>query len=201
MLEVGRLSNRSITGRYARSRIAAISATSANCITGHVPAGGAPYGFQGAVFPGFIVTETALGWARFLRPHRPKVLIDGGNCAEYSTRKSWVSFSVGLAKKGIWLPMRFLGRFCILLVFSFAFGLICSEIPESLSLQDDTSNDFLVSSPALRLERVRTARREPNPRKDAAPTATLPSLSPIHRTRPALPSGPNLLRLLSIQRK
>jgi hypothetical protein len=30
-------------------------------------AGGAPYGFQGAVFPGFIfITETTSGWARFL---------------------------------------------------------------------------------------------------------------------------------------
>jgi len=97
--------------------------------------------------------------------------------------------------------MRFLGRFCILLVFSLAFGLICSEIPESLSLYDDTSNDFLVSGRAPKIGRVQAARREANPRQDAAPTATLPSLSPIHRTRPALPSGPNLLRLLSIQRK
>jgi hypothetical protein len=96
--------------------------------------------------------------------------------------------------------MRFLGRFCILLVFSLAFGLICSEIPESLSLYDDTSNDFLVSGRA-KIGRVQAARREANPRQDAAPTATLPSLSPIHHTRPALPSGPNLLRLLSIQRK
>src|SRR6266478_5142102 len=100
--------------------------------------------------------------------------------------------------------MRFLGRFCILLVFSLAFGLICSEIPESLSLYDDTSNDFLASGRAPKIGRVQAARREANPRQDAAPTATLatlPSLSPIHRTRPALPSGPNLLRLLSIQRK
>ena len=97
--------------------------------------------------------------------------------------------------------MRFLGRFCILLVFSLAFGLICSEIPESLGLYDDTSNDFLVSAPAAKIGRVQTAPREANPRQDAAPTATLPSLPPIHCIQPALPSGPNLLRLLSIQRK
>jgi len=95
--------------------------------------------------------------------------------------------------------MRF-RRFCILLVSSLAFGLICSEIPESLSLYDDTSNDFLVSGPAPK-GRVQTARREAKPRQDAAPTATLPSLPLIHCTRPALPSGPTLLRLLSIQRK
>ena len=97
--------------------------------------------------------------------------------------------------------MRFLGKFCILLDFSLAFGLICSEFPESLSLYDDTSNDFLVSGPAPKIGRVQTARREANPRQDAAPTATLPSLLPIHGTQPALPSGPDLLRLLSIQRK
>ncbi len=97
--------------------------------------------------------------------------------------------------------MRFLGRLCILLVFSLAFGLICSEIPESLGLYDDTSNDFLVSAPAAKIGRVQAARREANPRQDAAPTAALPSLPPIHCILPVLPSGPNLLRLLSIQRK
>ncbi len=118
-------------------------------------------------------------------------------------RNSASVLNVGLAKKGS-LPMRLLGRFCILLVISLAFGLICSEIPESLSLYDDTSNDFLVSAAAAKIGRVQAARREANPRQDAAPTAalaTLPSLSPIHCTQPALPSGPNLLRLLSIQRK
>ena len=101
--------------------------------------------------------------------------------------------------KGVSLPMRF-GRFCILLVFSLACGLFCSEIPESLSLYDDTSNDFFVTGPAPRIGRVQTARREANPRQDAASAATLPSLSLIHYAQPALPSGPDLLRLLSIQR-
>jgi hypothetical protein len=132
---------------------------------------------------------------------RPQVPIDGENCAEYCSRKSCLSSNVGLAKKGSSSPMRFLGRLCILLVFSLAFGLICSEIPESLGLYDNTSNDFLVSAPAAKIGRVQAARREANPRQDAAPTATLPSLPPIHCIQPALPSGPNLLRLLSIQRK
>ena len=131
---------------------------------------------------------------------RPQVSIDGENSTEYFNRESYASANVGLAKKGTSLRMRF-GRFCILLVFSLAFGLFCSEIPESLSLYDDTSNDFLVSGPAPKIGGVRTAQREANPRQDAAPTAALPSLSLIHCTRPAFPSGPNLLRLLSIQRK
>ena len=98
---------------------------------------------------------------------RPQVLIDGENCAEYGNGKSCLSSNVGLAKKGTTSPMRFLGRFCLLLVFSLALGLICSEIPESLGLYDDTSNDFLVSSPAPKIGRVQTARREADPRKDA----------------------------------
>lgn len=132
---------------------------------------------------------------------RPQVLIDGKNYAEYGSGKLGLSSNVGLAEKGTSLAMRFLGRFCILLVFSLAFGLICSEIPESLRLYDDTSNDFLVSSPGSKIGRVQTARREANPRQDAAPTATFPSLTLILCTQPALPSGPKLLRLLSIQRK
>jgi hypothetical protein len=102
------------------------------------------------------------------------------------------------------MAIRHLGRFCIVLVFSLAFGLICSEIPESLSLYDGTSNDFLVSDPAPKIGRAQTARREANFRQDAASTAalvTLPSLLPIHGAQPAPPSGPDLLRLLSIQRK
>ena len=89
----------------------------------------------------------------------------------------------------------------MLLVFSLAFGLICSEIPESARLCDDTSNDFLVSGPALKIGRARAARREANLRQDAAPKATVPSLPLIHSAQPPLPSGPDLPRLLSIQRK
>ena len=135
---------------------------------------------------------------------RSQVLIDGENYAEYYIGRSCLSSNVGLARKGSSLPMRFLRRFCILLVFSLTFGLICSEIPESLGLYDDTSNDFLVSGPAPTIARVQTARRESNARQDAAPTATLvtlPTLPAIYWIQPALPSGPNLLRLLSIQRK
>jgi hypothetical protein len=94
-----------------------------------------------------------------------------------------------------------LGRFCVLLVFSVAFGLICSEIPESLSLYDDTSNDFLVSGPAPKIGRVQTVREESSPRRSTAQRVTFPSISVSCFTQPALPSGQDLLRLLSIQRK
>ena len=130
----------------------------------------------------------------------PKFLLTKRTIRSILTPKSCPSSNVGLAKKGIPPPMRF-GRFCILLAFSLAFGLFCSEIPESLRLYDDASNDFLVSGSAPKIGRVQTARREANPGEDAAPAATLPSLPLTQCTQPALPSGPNLLRLLSIQRK
>jgi hypothetical protein len=98
--------------------------------------------------------------------------------------------------------MRFLGRFCILLVFSLALGLICSEVPESLGLYDDTSNDIVTSTPAPQFESVKTTRKEASPRQDSAgPIATFPSVAVIYSAEPALLSGPDLLRLLSIQRK
>jgi hypothetical protein len=106
-----------------------------------------------------------------------------------------------LAKKGTSRPMRFLKRFGILLVFTLTLGLFCSEVPESLGLYDDTSNDFVASTPAPQHESVRTTRREANPRHGAASVATFPGPLLIYLTEPALPSGPELLRLLSIQRK
>ncbi len=161
-----------------------------------------PAVFRVRFFPDFIViTETASGWASFLRP---QVLIDGENCGSIVGANRASVLMSGWLGKAAHCQCDFSEDSAILLVFSLTFGLICSEIPESLGLYDDTSNDFLVSGPAPKIGRVQTARREANLWQDAAPTAalaTLPSLLPIHSTQPALPSGPNLLRLLSIQRK
>ena len=97
--------------------------------------------------------------------------------------------------------MRFPGRFCLLLVFLLTLGLICSEVPESLSLSDDTSNDIVTSTPAFKTERAQTARQEANPGQGATPVAAFPSHRVISCPQSALPSGLDLLRLLSIQRK
>jgi hypothetical protein len=118
-----------------------------------------------------------------------------------NSRKFNGSSDVVLAKKGSLRPMRFLKRFGILLAFTLTLGLFCSEVPESLGLYDDTSNDFVASTPAHQYESVRTTRRAANPQLDAAPIATFPSAVLICFSEPALPSGPELLRLLSIQRK
>jgi hypothetical protein len=97
--------------------------------------------------------------------------------------------------------MRFLKRLGLLLVFTLTLGLFCSEVPESLSLYDDTSNDFVTSTRAHNFENVQTPRQEANPGQVAVPISTFSSELLICLSEPALQSGPELLRLLSIQRK
>lgn len=108
---------------------------------------------------------------------------------------------VVLAKKGASRPMRFLKKFGFLLVLALTLGLFCSEVPESFSLCDDTSNDFVTSTPAHTLENTKTTRQEANPRPSAYLIASFPSVFPIYSSDPAFASGSELLRLLSIQRK
>jgi hypothetical protein len=109
--------------------------------------------------------------------------------------------NVVLAKKGTLRPMRFLKRFGILLVFTLTLGLFCSAFAELLTLEDDTTNDFVTSTPAQSIENVQTVREESSPRRSKAQRVTFPSISVSCFTLPALPSGQGLLRLLSIQRK
>ena len=96
--------------------------------------------------------------------------------------------------------MRFLKRFGILLVFTLTLGLFCSEVPESLSLDDDTSNDFVASTAAHHLENIQTVRQEANPRRGVVPIAVFPNALPAYPCEPPLASGPELLRSFSIQR-
>jgi hypothetical protein len=106
-----------------------------------------------------------------------------------------------LAKKGSLRPMRFLKRFGILLVLTLTLGLFCSEFAELLTLEDDTTNDFVTSTPAESIENVQTVREEASPWRSTAPRVTYPNISVVCFTQPGLPSGLDLLRLLSIQRK
>jgi hypothetical protein len=97
--------------------------------------------------------------------------------------------------------MRFVCRFGLLLVFTATLGLFCSTFAELLTLEDDTTNDFVTSTPAQNIENVQTVREESSPRRSRAQRVTFPSISVICFAQPALPSGLDLLRLLSIQRK
>jgi len=97
--------------------------------------------------------------------------------------------------------MRFLKKFGFLMVFTLILGLFCSEVPESLSLDDDTSNDFVSSTPAHNFENVQIMRQGANFRPGEAPMAAFPSVPLTRSGEPPLASGADLLRLISIQRK
>lgn len=98
--------------------------------------------------------------------------------------------------------MRIAKRFHLLLFFSLGLLLVCGQLPELFTLIDDTSNDFVEDSlpsisngvekapvPTLSQHGV-VLGEEPN---------TTVSLTPSTQSLPS--SSPDLLRLLSIQRK
>jgi hypothetical protein len=91
---------------------------------------------------------------------------------------------------------------CILLLFCLALSLVCSEIPEIINLCDKPSNDFVGSSSGPQLAAV-TIAHQVAVSSWGSPVADLAFQTPamISSVEPGVPSGPELLRLLSIQRK
>ncbi len=98
--------------------------------------------------------------------------------------------------------MRSFREFSILLLFSLALGLVCGELPEILKLCDDTSNDFVESPAAPKLGAVTIAHEVLASRRGSSVADfAVRILAMISSGEPVVPSGPELLRLLSIQRK
>jgi hypothetical protein len=100
--------------------------------------------------------------------------------------------------------MKFLKRFGALLTLSLALALLCGEVPESLNLSDDVSNDFVEESAAPVSSGVEIARADLISERNPSPTEqpfVLHEPAGIPTPPPKASSGPNLLRLLSIQRK
>ena len=90
----------------------------------------------------------------------------------------------------------------LLLLLLLSLSLYCGELPESLVLSDDGTNDFVESSASRGVSELQ--RVHENPAGTATsfsveePVSLIP-FGPPPRLR--LISRPNLLRLLSIQRK
>ncbi len=97
--------------------------------------------------------------------------------------------------------MRMLRKFGLLLMFMLTFGLLCSEIPESFSLCDDTSNDFVESACAREPGTVIAPLQEATPRQDTAAAAKFSALPLCYTEQPVHTSGSDLLQLLATQRK
>jgi hypothetical protein len=94
----------------------------------------------------------------------------------------------------------------LLFLFLLSLSLYCGELPESLVLSDDGTNDFVESSASHGVSELQ--RVHENPAGTATsfsveePPEEPPSLIPFGAPpRLRLISRPNLLRLLSIQRK
>ena len=110
--------------------------------------------------------------------------------------------------KSCWLSevpqghMRFLKKFLVLLMFTLSLGLFCSEVPESLNLDDDTSNDFVevYASPVAKESQEVRKRAEPAVRTDFT-KALVSDVPAVERVAPTLSLGQDLLRLFFIQRK
>jgi hypothetical protein len=97
--------------------------------------------------------------------------------------------------------MRFVKGFYFLFLLSLTLGLFCGEFPESSNLADDVSNDFVettfepVSIPMGIASKVFFERRTTLAEESIRTLPVVPSVEA------ASLSGPDLLRLLSIQRK
>lgn len=103
--------------------------------------------------------------------------------------------------------MRVLKAIYLSVLFALAMGLFCGEFPESMRLQDDTSNDFVADSSASAARENEAVRESESAEKQtkiaqasvvaaALGQSDISSASP-ERTRI---SGKELLPLLSIRR-
>lgn len=129
------------------------------------------------------------------------ILIDGEGSAEHNPGNSGPGSNIVQAKKRSAKPMRFVERLLILSIFSLTLGVFCSEIPEFLSLYDDPSDDFIASSSLPEIGNTQTVRHVSTPLRDAARSDTLSDVPVLRSAVPPSAVGPDLLRLLSIQRK
>ena len=97
--------------------------------------------------------------------------------------------------------MRVLKTFYLVALFSLSMGLFCGELPEELSLRDDTSNDYVNDSSASAAKENEAARKEAFPEQRIIVNA-----APIQRVfttptdEPLVISCQELLQHLSVRR-
>jgi hypothetical protein len=97
--------------------------------------------------------------------------------------------------------MRILKTFYLTLLFSLAMGLFCGELPETMRLRDDSSNDYVTDSSksALREMEIIRAKRAPEQRLAIGKSAvTRIHVTDSAETAPC--SGQKLLQLFSVRR-
>ncbi len=97
--------------------------------------------------------------------------------------------------------MRFLKAIYLSVLFTLAMGLFCGELPESMRLQDDTSNDYVADSSASATHEMEVVQNATVANKGVAVQTARTSRSNSEiAAKPVTSSGQELLQLLSIRR-
>lgn len=99
--------------------------------------------------------------------------------------------------------MRFLKTLYLVTLFSLSMGLFCGELPETLSLRDDTSNDYVNDSSATAAQAKETAvdqKQIVTEQQTASEQSQAVAASLTPSAGPAILSGQELLQQFSIRR-
>jgi len=97
--------------------------------------------------------------------------------------------------------MRFLKTIYLVALFSLSMGLFCGELPETLNLRDDTSNDYVNDSNATAAKETAVDQKETvSEQRATSEQRQVIAASPAPSSGPALLSGQELLQQFSIRR-
>ncbi|HJZ66434.1 MAG TPA: hypothetical protein VKD70_19065 [Candidatus Acidoferrum sp.] len=97
--------------------------------------------------------------------------------------------------------MRFLKTIYLAALFSLSMGLFCGELPETLNLRDDTSNDYVNDSNATAAKETAVDQKETvSEQRATSEQRQVIAASPPPSSGPALLSGQELLQQFSIRR-
>jgi hypothetical protein len=133
---------------------------------------------------------------------KSQFIVDRTCDSKESKRDSGFGSYCRTLKKGTSQPMRLVKRLHILFLLLLSLGLSCSEVPESFNLCDDASNDFVEESCVPHSRYTETAPEDviPQPRVSIADVViTTPPILSLGEVSPF--AGPDLLQLLTVQRK
>jgi hypothetical protein len=98
-------------------------------------------------------------------------------------------------------PMRLLKTLYLVALFSLSMGLFCGELPETLNLRDDTSNDYVNDSNATAAEETALVQKETfSEQRETSGQHQVIAASPTPSAGPAILSGQELLQQFSIRR-
>ena len=132
---------------------------------------------------------------------RRHILIDGEINPEDNPRKVNGRLSIGVATKRSPKPMRLFERLFIVCLFALTLGVFCSEVPELISLNDDSSDDFVTSSSLPARTSIQTVQQVSTAQRRLVPIAARSCLSINQSPERFFLAGTDLLRLLSTQQK